>query len=248
MLTSILVYMELRTRRPPIRRGILVVPQIYDDLRRRILSASLEPGASLSESRIAEDYGVSRTPVREAFKKLAEDGFLEVVPQVGSFVARIDLRAVRDSHFIRETLECRIVELAAAACGRDERVLLEKNLERQADAVRAGDVQGFFEADEALHRLLAQVAGHANAWHVIHAAKAQLDRVRQMSLAEPGRLGKRLAEHRAIVQHVVRGDGAGAAKAMHAHVGTIFEAIRNIAEGNAQYFVGLEERPAKGAK
>jgi len=240
--------MEMRTRRPPIRPGILVVPQVYDDLRRRILSATLEPGASLSEARIAEDYGVSRTPVREAFKKPSEDGFLEVVPQVGSFVARIDLRAVRDSHFIRETLECRIAELAAAACGRSERALLEKNLERQAEAVAAGDLQGFFDADEALHRLLAQVAGHANAWQVIHAAKAQLDRVRQMSLSEPGRLGKRLAEHRSIVQRIVRGDGTAAAQAMRAHVGTIFEAIRNIAEGNAQYFIGLDERPARSTR
>src|SRR5690606_39801560 len=106
------------------RRSRMAVPQIYDDLRSQIVSISLRPGVGLSEARIAEQYGVSRTPVREAFKRLAEDGFLEVVPQVGTFVSRIDLQIVHDAHFVRETLECRVVELAAARIDEAQRKAL----------------------------------------------------------------------------------------------------------------------------
>ncbi len=87
---------DLRPARLP-ARGEALVPHLYRDLRERIVSGALAPGEAVSESRIAEGYGVSRTPIREAFKKLAEDGFLDVVPQVGSFVARIDLKVVRDN-------------------------------------------------------------------------------------------------------------------------------------------------------
>lgn len=212
-------------------------PDIYQQLRERIVSVELAPGAALSEARIAEGFGVSRTPVREAFKKLAEDGFLDVIPQVGTFVARIDLQAVRDNHFIRETLECRIVELAAARVDAPARKLLRGNLAEQSATVALGDPAAFFKADETMHLLFARTAGHENAWHVIHQAKSQLDRVRRLSLADPGRLRRRLKEHRAIVACVVAGDGASAATAMRAHLASIFDAIDNITTENAHYFV-----------
>ena len=118
----------------PLRGGHLAVPGIYADLRDQIVSTSLAPGASLSEVRIAELYGVSRTPVREAFKRLADDGLLDVVPQVGSFVARIDLHRVRDNHFVRDTLECRIVEVAAARIDAAGRKRLAASLASQTQA------------------------------------------------------------------------------------------------------------------
>lgn len=213
-----------------------VVPSLYRDLRERIVSVALPPGEAVSETRIAEGYGVSRTPVREAFKKLAEDGFLEVVPQVGTFVARIDLRLVRDNHFVRETLECRIVELAAARIDDAGRALLRDSIATQRRAVAAQDAPAFFRADEGMHELLAGIAGHRSAWQVIHSAKAQLDRVRRLSLLSAQRSKLRMAEHRAIVDRVIAGDGGGASDAMRAHLATIFDAIANIATENAHYF------------
>src|SRR5690606_9263425 len=138
--------------------------------RGRIVSVVLAPGTVLSEARIAEQYGVSRTPVREAFKRLAEAGLLRIVPQVGSFVARIDLRAVRDSHFVRETLECRIAELAADRIDDAQRAELVRNIDELAIAREAGDLGAMFLADEAMHAMLARFARHQHAWRVIQAA------------------------------------------------------------------------------
>ena len=218
------------------QREPTLVPSLYRDLRERIVSVALPPGEGVSESRIAEAYGVSRTPVREAFKRLAEDGFLEVVPQVGTFVARIDLRLVRDNHFVRETLECRIVELAAARIDAAGRALLRANMAEQRRAIALHDAAAFFRVDEGMHELLARVAGHATAWQVIHSVKAQLDRVRHLSLASAARSRLRMTEHRAIADRVIDGDAAGAAQAMRAHLETIFDSIANIASENAHYF------------
>ena len=230
-------------RRPsivPLARAHRTVPQIYDDLREQIVSVALKPGADLSESRLADTYGVSRTPVREAFKRLVEDGFLQVVPQVGTFVAAIDLQTVRDNHFVRESLECRIVELAAQRIQPAQKAELDRNLAQQARATAGRDPVAFFRADEAMHQLLAQIAGHASAWQVIHAAKGQLDRVRRLSLDDHDRAARRMLEHRAIVDCVERGDPAGAVAAMRAHLDSIFDAIDHIAAEHAHYFVGLQ--------
>jgi DNA-binding GntR family transcriptional regulator len=219
------------------------IAHLHADLRDQIVSVHWKPGAALSEARLALAYGVSRTPVREALRRLADDGLVQVVPQVGTFVAPIDLATVRDNHFVRETLECRIVELAAGRATDADRKALAANLAEQSRAIAAGDAAAFFRADEAMHALLAGIAGHASAWHVIHAAKGQLDRVRRLSLADAGRSRVRLREHRAIVACVARGDAPGALAAMRAHLATIFDAIDRIAAENAHFFIGL---PAAG--
>jgi DNA-binding GntR family transcriptional regulator len=239
-----LVYMSRMPRAPgaPTRERALV-PFLYRDLRDRIVSVALPPGEAVSETRIADGYGVSRTPVREAFKKLAEDGFLDVVPQVGTFVARIDLRLVRDNHFVRETLECRIVELA---CGRIDdagRARLRDNIAQQRRALADHDPAAFFRADEAMHEALADIAGHRSAWQVIHAAKAQLDRVRHLSLASASRTRLRFNEHRSIADCVIGGDSAGGTAAMRAHLATLFDAIANIAADNEHFFTDSGSPP-----
>lgn len=231
---------------PPRERAL--VPYLYGDLRERIVSTTLSPGEPVSEARIADSYGVSRTPVREAFKRLADDGLLEVVPQVGTFVARIDLRLVRDSHFVRETLECRLVELACRRIDDDGRERLRANLAEQRRAIAAGDAPAFFRVDEAMHETLAGIAGHSGAWHVIHAAKAQLDRVRHLSLANAARSRLRMGEHRAIADCVIAGDAPGAASAMRAHLASSFEAIAGIAAENAAFFTDSGAAPHVAAR
>ncbi len=222
---------------PAPRRSRVAVPQIYSDLRAQIVSVALKPGTALSEARIAETYGVSRTPVREAFKRLAKDGFLDVVPQVGSFVSRIDLQAVRDSHFVRETLECRIVELATKRIDANQRAELARNLRELVAAQRAADPDALFRADEAMHAMLARFARHQHAWDVIQDAKAQLDRVRHLGLMHPGRPRETVHEHRAIAERVIAGDACGAVEAMRVHLGTVIDVLGDIAERHAEYFL-----------
>lgn len=210
--------------------------QIHRSLRADILGAALLPGAAMSEARMALRFGVSRTPVREAFKRLVEEGFLQVVPQVGTFVAPIDLAAVYDSQFVRETLECRTVALAAERMDSEGRAALDALVAQQAVAMEAGDRAGFFRLDEAFHAELSRLAGHPSVWSMIETVKAQLDRVRCLSLETPTWSDMILSQHREIAAFVGSGDAAGAEAAMRAHLRTVFDAIEAIAQAHLDAF------------
>src|SRR5690606_14382043 len=95
-----------------------------------------------------------------------------------------------------------------------------------------------FVADEAMHAMLARFARHQHAWQVIQIAKAQLDRVRHLSMSYPGRPRETVREHRAIADRVLAGDASGAAEAMREHLGTVIEVLSDIATRHADYFVG----------
>jgi DNA-binding GntR family transcriptional regulator len=210
--------------------------QIYRALRSDILNAVLRPGESISEARMALQFGVSRTPVRESFKRLVEDGFLVVVPQVGTFVAPIDLAAVYDSQFVRETLECRTVALAAKNIDADGKASLDRLIREQEQLLASGDRAGFFRSDEAFHAELSRLSGHPSVWSLIESVKAQLDRVRCLSLETSGWSDMILREHREIAAAVASGDEVKAERTMRAHLRTVFDAIEAIARDHVEAF------------
>jgi DNA-binding GntR family transcriptional regulator len=212
--------------------------QVYQDLHGRIVRGDLRPGDALTETRVGDSYGISRTPVREVFWRLSEEGLLRVIPQVGTFVAPINIPAVHDSQFVRETLECRAVADAARRAEAGDVSSLWRLVEEQTQAIAAGDFARFFAHDEHMHRLLMDIAGHPFVWPVIASAKAQLDRVRFLSLADETWPGMIMAQHRRIVSLVAAHDAAGAVDVMTAHLRTAFAAIGRIAADNPDFFEG----------
>ncbi|CAN7468274.1 GntR family transcriptional regulator [Bosea sp. LjRoot9] len=210
--------------------------QIYRALRANILDAAILPGKAMSEARMAAQFGVSRTPVREAFKRLVDEGFLLVRPQAGTFVAPIDLAAVHDSQFVRETLECRTVVLAAERIDAAGKARLDALVAQQGQAMAAGDRKSFFRLDESFHAELSRLAGYPSVWSMIEAVKAQLDRVRCLSLETPSWSDMILREHQEIAACVGRGDASGAEAAMRAHLRTVFDAIEAIAQAHVDAF------------
>jgi GntR family transcriptional regulator, rspAB operon transcriptional repressor len=219
--------------------------RLYADLHGDIITGRLRPGASLSETKVAEQYGISRTPVREIFRRLAEEGFLRVVPQVATYVAPINLAAVADSQFIRETLECRAVGLSAEkASARDIRALRQE-LRVQEQAIAAGNRARFFASDEAMHRTLMTTAGYPAVWDLIGSAKAQLDRVRHLSLEQSDWLEMIFRQHQNIVDRTAAHDAAGAEAAMKAHLRTVFAAVERIAAEHAGFFDEPRQKRAR---
>jgi DNA-binding GntR family transcriptional regulator len=210
--------------------------QVYDDLHGKIVRGELRPGDALSETKAAETYGMSRTPVREVFWRLGEDGFLRVVPQVGTYVAPINLAAVRDSQFIREALECRAIADAARAPSPGAIATLNEIMAAQRRSLADGNASEFFAQDEVFHRHLLLMSGRPFVWHVIAGAKAQLDRVRFLSLHEPGWQPMILSQHKTIAERVAAHDEAGAVAIMQTHLRTAFAAIEHIAIEHAEFF------------
>ncbi|MQA25829.1 MAG: FCD domain-containing protein [Micromonosporaceae bacterium] len=228
-------------RRAPIGVRSSARSQVYELIREAIVSLELLPGQALSEVELANHYGVSRTPVREALIRLGDAGLVEVVPQVGTFVARISVRDVTEAQFIREALERaslpgvvdRVTEVDAAR--------LRDLLDVQRRAVASGDQQLFFVADEDLHRALLEIAGHTKVWPVVQSIKGHLDRVRRLSLPEPQVLEQLIIQHTAIVDHVLRKDHRAADEVLTRHLRLVIELLGPLGRRHPDYFLHDED-------
>jgi DNA-binding GntR family transcriptional regulator len=210
--------------------------QIHAVLRRDIIEGRRVPRAMLSEQEIASGFGVSRTPVREAMIKLAEEGLIEIFPQYGSFVAPIKLRDVFASQFAREALECAAVERAAERLDEPQDTQLKGVIGRQRALLRLEDRELFFRADEDMHILILNIAGQGTAWHFVESAKAQMDRVRHLAMTLPLKQASILAEHEAVADRLLARDSAGAVDAMRIHLRGIFRTIERLRAEKNEYF------------
>jgi DNA-binding GntR family transcriptional regulator len=206
-------------------------PQIHEVLRRSIITMRLRPRKKVSEAELALELGVSRTPVREALIKLAEDRLVEILPQRGSFITPIRLHEVLEARFIREALEIAVVREAAAS-GRAEILgRLEGLLQAQRAAARDKDLERFLDLDEAFHHTLSESIDKQRSWRLIQTVKHQLDRVRYLSLPEPGNLALLIRQHAAIAEAVLARKPEKAETLMRAH---LREVLRFIEEKHAK--------------
>ena len=203
--------------------------RIVTRLRHAIVTMRLKPGEKLSEQEIADRFGVSRQPVREAFIKLAEAGLLKVLPQRGTLVVKISIAAVEDARFIREAIECAVTREAARR--RDAHALerLAANVAATAAAVASGEYERVFELDEAFHATLAAAAGRPAAWRVVEEQKVQMDRVRYLDLGDSIPARTVLAQHRDILAPLQDGDCDAAEAAMRAHLQEILVSLPRLA-------------------
>ncbi|MBD9528161.1 MULTISPECIES: GntR family transcriptional regulator [Paracoccus] len=208
--------------------------QMYGLLRRRIIAADLLPGTRLSEQEIADQYDLSRQPVREAFIRLAGEGLIEVRPQRGTYVSRIDMDWVMGTRFIRESVEADIVRLAARLAQPQQIVALREILERQ-EAIAQGDAKALVTLDEEFHYSLAAIAGQTLVWRHLQGLKMHLDRVRHLvSAVSPKDV--MLDQHRAVVDAIAAGDSDRAEKAMRLHLRRVFGDLPAIMQLSPQYF------------
>jgi DNA-binding GntR family transcriptional regulator len=208
---------------------------IYERLRRQIVTLDLPPGTALSENELASSLGVSRTPVREALILLAEEGLVRVFPKVGSFVSLVDVQAVADAQFLREAVE--LAALADLPKVLDAEVVdrLKKNLEAQAAA--QDDFDDFFALDEAFHRDLMTLAGHGGSWAAVQEAKAHLDRARRLGAqADEAGLARFIADHRDIFAAASKSDGAAARRLLRSHLRAVFDDIAQVRAESPELF------------
>jgi DNA-binding GntR family transcriptional regulator len=181
-----------------IDRRLPTTPQVFDVLRQAIVSLKIGIGQPLSENEVAVQLGVSRTPVREAFIKLAGTGLIEVLPQRGTFVVKISPRAVRDAQFVREALEVGVVRQACLHPVPDLAERLWELIAFQKSAAEDEDFDRFLIHDEAFHKTMANAVDRERAWRVIESEKGQMDRVRYLSLPKASPMFHLIGQHEAI--------------------------------------------------
>lgn len=202
--------------------------QVYPLLKRMILSLELKPNEALSEKELALRFGISRTPVREALIRLADEDLVDVFPQRGTFVAPIRIAEVMDAQFLREALEAAVVRRAAEAPSpkllRDMAILIDQ----QHEVVDHGDPDDYMPLDEAFHRKLSEGIEMPRAWRLIQSVKGQMDRVRFLTLPDKRHLAMVTDQHAAIFAAVKAGDADAAEACMRSHLKEVFNSIRKL--------------------
>ena len=213
-----------------------ITRQIYRALRQAIFVGQMVPGTPLSEKEVSDMFHVSRQPVREAFIKLVEAGVLQVLPQRGTFVKRISPRRVREGRFIREAIETAVARKAAEHITDEQLRQLADNLKDQRIAAKANDTAAFLTLDEAFHCTIAQTIDCGAAWDAIQDIKAQMDRVRYLSLPDDSPLDHLIKQHARILTALRAHDPGAAEEAMRAHLREILVTLGPIAARNPAWF------------
>ncbi|MEA2330430.1 MAG: hypothetical protein QOH58_568 [Thermoleophilaceae bacterium] len=193
---------------------------VVEILRRAIVRGDLFPGEKLAETRIAAQLGVSRTPVREAFKQLQSEGLVSVVSRSGTFVTQLSSEDLAQLYAVREALEGMVARVAAEARTDADLELLRANLERTERAVQAGDRSEFISCDIEFHRLM--IDATKNEKLAEHCAflenRIQRERLAFVVTGRAGRIQRSWSEHSKVVAAVEAGNPNAAERAMRQHV------------------------------
>ncbi len=208
--------------------------RLAEQVSNAILAGEFAPGARLDEQQLAQRFGVSRTPVREALRQLATSGLIDLRPRRGALVASLTPQDVETMFVAMAEMEASCARLSALRMTSLERRRLETMQEQMGDLARAGDLDAYADANQAFH--LTIYAGAHNS--VIHDFSAGLRRrvapFRRAQFRTAGRLPLSHAEHGVVVRAILAGDAPGAHAAMLRHVSLVEDAFETFTHATRQ--------------
>jgi DNA-binding GntR family transcriptional regulator len=211
---------RLSASRPANRldRDRQAAPQVFERLREQIISLEFPPGSPLSRTALAEQFGVSSTPIRDALMRLDEEGLVEVYPQHATVVSRIDIKLAQQAHFLRQSLELEIVH--ALALDHDARLIDELNraIVLQRQSAKAGEFAMFMTADNDFHRQLYAGADKSELWSLVKSRSGHIDRLRRLHLPTPGKAQDIVRHHKLITEAIEAGSSVEAQRHLREHL------------------------------
>jgi len=212
-------------------------PQVVEALRAAIISLELAPGIALDRAELAQGFGVSQTPVRDALIRLSEEGLVLVRAQHTTQVSRIDVPAAREAHVLRRSVEIEIARQLASA--HDDAVIadLRTQLSRQADLATRKDFLGFIAADKEFHRLMYEAAGLPRLWAVVVRMSGHVDRLRLLHIPTDGKIEQILGGHQAILEAIASRDAEAAQSAVRDHLSGTLASVDDIQKRYPEYLI-----------
>jgi DNA-binding GntR family transcriptional regulator len=203
--------------------------KLADEIESLILSGELAPGSRLDEQGLAQRFEVSRTPVREALRRLANTGLIDLKPNRGAFVATITAERLEEMFVAMAELEATCARLASMSMTPIERRGLQRLHESMAEMVDRAMVDEFTAANETFHNMI--YAGAHNSWmeEATHSLRRRLAPYRRAQFRTPGRIARSHAEHDAVVKAVISGEPARAHAAMLHHVDLVGASFEKLA-------------------
>ncbi|MBT2757172.1 GntR family transcriptional regulator [Mesobacillus foraminis] len=210
---------------------------VYNILKNDIINLEIKPGTRISEKEIAHRLQVSRTPVREAFMKLAQEELLGIYPQSGTIVSRIDLNHVEEARFVRENIERSIVKMACTEFTEEQLFILETNVTMQELCLEKGTHQRLFELDEEFHKILFEQCGKIRTWKMINQLKSHFDRLRILGLASNKDWNDIVIQHKQIFTAIVQRNPQKAEELMINHLRLVNDHKKDLKQDYPEYFL-----------
>ena len=217
---------------------------VYEALKEDILHLVLTPGSSISEIETAEQFHISRTPVRDAFKRLEREGLLEIQPHIGTFISLIDLDTITDILYIREVLECatltNLISIYNDSLDLQIRILLEEQkalLESSLTIEEMG--RAFLLADHEFHNALFTAVGRPNIHKYLNQLNCQYERFRTyINFTGKNDLKKLYHSHVEIIERIRAKDTDGLQKVIKHHLYDGFQSNSHLISNHPEYFKG----------
>lgn len=191
---------------------------VFNTLRQAILRGELKPGERLMEIHLANQLGVSRTPIREAIRKLELEGLVTMIPRRGAEVAQITEKSMNDVLEVRRALDALCVELACERITPEELDNLKEACGKFEQATQTGDIQEIASTDVALHDIIVQATGNQRLIQLVNNLAEQMYRYRFVYIKEEEQRGVLLEEHREICDSIAARDVVRARNAAKQHI------------------------------
>jgi DNA-binding GntR family transcriptional regulator len=211
--------------RPATRRPASLRERVYQIVRKRILTGEVAPGAIIDEKALAIELKVSRTPVREAIKKLSDENLVEVKAQSRTLAKPIDRKLIHEAFLIRRALEIESIGHAAELVTKDDLRRLEEIHDLHRLALQHRRFVDAIGLDDNFHRTISDISDLPRLWQAIEVSKAHLDRCRYLTVPRSGQGEATLQQHRAIIKTLGQRDAQKAREAMAQHLDMAYQGI-----------------------
>lgn len=209
----------------------------FRTLRENIVMLKLAPGSMVSEKELADEMGISRTPTREALIELSKSYIVDILPQKGSYISKIDYSLVDEARFMRLVLENAVVEEVCNMATDKDFKALEENINLQQFYLKSKAVGRFFKMDNAFHKQLFIIANKIQIYHLMESMMIHFDRVRLMRLLSDKELKEILDDHNDILDALKRKDKVAAVAAMTKHLSRYKIDEELIRDEHPDYFI-----------
>ena len=216
-------------------RSRQAAPQVFEQLRDMIVSLALEPGTVLSRAELAEQFGLSQTPIRDALLKLGEEGLVDIFPQHATVVSRIDVDSAQQAHFLRRAIESEVVRTLAGRADKGLVASLRRHIDVQTAVMGSESLHEFIAADQAFHRQMYEAAGVPDLFDLVRRRSGHVDRLRLLHLPTSGKERAIVRDHRRIVDAIAAGDAEAAQAGLRDHLSGTLSKIDEIRARHPAY-------------
>ena len=209
---------------------------VYEALKGDILALRRKPGSEVSINEIADERGLSRSPVRDALMRLADEALIDMIAQRGCWVSLIDLERVDEERFLRHSLEKSVLSYFIDAAKDSDISKLNYFVSLQKEALKENDEIAFFSYDDQMHESIFITAGKGRIWNLISRETGHYRRMRILSFDQPGVLDLNIRQHIELIDALREKDLARALKIEGEHVFKITFEASEIIRDNPSYF------------